>query len=228
VEDATYSSGDIALTATTFEEEPTEVRFDNLVVTAPRAAPPGPEVLFQDDFSDPGSGWEIADYDGSSVGYAEGHYYVIGADDGLMIWGVAFRNFSDLVIEVDATQVSAPPNDNNAYGVFCRVQPGETGDGYALLISGDGFYTIQRIVNGDYEPLVDWTRSGVIRQGNATNHLRVVCDGARLALTVNGELLAETTDATYTEGDIALVAGTLEAEPTEVHFDNLVVRRPPR
>ena len=94
------------------------------------------------------------------------------------------------------------------------------------MISGDGYYSIQIVVEGDWNPLVEWTTSGVIRQGDATNHIRAVCDGTHLALIVNGELLAEVEDTTYTEGDIALTATTLEDEPTEVHFDNLVVYTP--
>ncbi len=225
-QDTTYAQGDIALTVTSFESETTEVRFDNLRTLPPGAVPLTAEILFQDDFSDPDSGWEVADHDGGRLAYADGSYSVVGAAEDRMIWGVASRNFADLVVDVDATQVSAPANNNNAYGIFCRVQPGATGDGYAFLISGDGFYSIQRITGGDYEPLVNWSRSDVIRQGNATNHIQAVCNGDYLALIVNGELLAEARDGTYTEGDIALVAGTLEAEPTEILFDNLVIRRP--
>jgi hypothetical protein len=141
------------------------------------------------------------------------------------MWGLANRSFSDLVIEVDATQVSAPANNNNAYGVMCRVQPSGN-DGYLLRISGDGFYAVHKIADGNFEELVEWTRSEAIWQGNATNHLRAVCDGADLALFVNGELVAQASDATFLEGDIALTATTFEEELTEVHFDNLVVSAP--
>ncbi|MFQ6100089.1 MAG: hypothetical protein ACE5OS_02485 [Anaerolineae bacterium] len=188
--------------------------------------PPPPSALFQDDFSDMGSGWEVGDYEGGSVGYKDGAYSVRSEEDGSVMWGVANRSFDDLVIEVDATQISAPANNNNAYGVKCREQ--SDGDGYGLMVSGDGYYSIQIVVDGDWEPLVDWTTSDVIQQGNAANHIRAVCDGSKLVLFVNGQLLADTTDNTYTEGDIALAASTLEDEPTEVHFDNLVVHKPQR
>ncbi len=178
-------------------------------------------VLLQDDFSDPNSGWEVGNYDTGSVGYAQGTYSVVSYGDSNMMWGLAYRNFTDVIIEVDATQVSAPSNNNNAYGVMCRVQ--EDDDGYVLRISGDGYYAIHRTVDGHFEPLVDWTTSSVIRQGNATNHIRVVCDGSYLALFANGELLAEAQDTTYAEGDIALTATSFESTSTEVHFDNLVV-----
>ncbi|HIE38902.1 MAG TPA: hypothetical protein EYP77_07520 [Anaerolineae bacterium] len=74
--------------------------------------------------------------------------------------------------------------------------------------------------------MVDWTRSSALRQGNTTNHIRAICDGTYLALIVNGQLVAEANDGTYPSGDVGLAAGTLEPEPTEVHFDNLVVTVP--
>jgi len=182
-------------------------------------------VLFGDDFSDQGSGWEVGDYDQGSVGYREGIYVATSLGDGDMMWGLANRSFDNLIIEVDATQVLAGPDDDNAYGVMCRVQPND--DGYLLQISGDGFYSIHKLLDRNLETLVDWSESDVILQGNATNHLEVVCNGSQLALHANGELLAEANDSTFSEGDIALTANSFEeGEPTEIHFDNLVVYAP--
>lgn len=224
-EDGAFATGDIALTATTFEAEATEVQFDNLVVFV--AGRPAGRVLFADDFSDPASGWEVGNYVEGDVGYGDGYYFVISRRDGGAMWGNAFRNFGDVVIEVDATQVAGPVNNHNAYGVKCRVQGGGTGgDGYALIIGANGQYSIQVIRQGNYDMLVGWGTSMAINRGNATNHIRAVCVGTRLALFVNGELLAEVEDATYASGDISLMAATLEPEATEIHFDNLVVMEP--
>lgn len=182
-------------------------------------------ILFQDDFSDSGSGWEVGDYGTGSLAYRDGAYAVSSLADEQVMWGLANQSFSDHIIDVDATQVSGPSNDNNAYGVMCRVQPNGI-DGYMLRISGDGLCSIHKVMDGNAEALVDWTTSEAIRQGNATNHLRVVCDGADLALFVNGELVADATDTSFVEGDIALTATTYEDESTEVLFDNVLVTRP--
>lgn len=193
----------------------------------PPTAPPPSDILFEDDFNSPNSGWEVGDYDDGSVGYGDGYYFVISRQQGKAMWGLGYQDFTDLVIEVDATQVSGPANNNNGYGVKCRVQPvGTGGDGYAFLISGDGYYSIHVVSGGHYESLVDWTPTDAVRQGNATNHLRAICDGSHLALFVNGQLVGETEDTTYTSGDISLIAVTLEPEATEVRFDNLVVTAP--
>jgi serine/threonine protein kinase len=187
---------------------------------------PEPELyaLLVDDFSDPNSGWEIGDFDNGSVGYKDGAYFVISLTENMNMWGAAFRDFTDVVIEVDTNQIYGPANNNNDYGVMCRVQ--SEGDGYSFNISGDGFYSIQRAVDDDFLDLVEWTFSDVIRQGNAVNHMKVICDGSKLVLFVNDSRLAEASDTHFSSGDIAFSATTYELEETEVHFDNVVVSSP--
>ncbi len=201
---------------------------NNTTTPIPQATDtPVPEtsnVIFQDNFDNPASGWEVGEYDTGDVGYKDGVYFVTSTDNSNVMWGVANRTFDDLVIEVDTTQISAGPENDNAYGVACREQDG--GDGYYLRISGDGYYGIFVAVEGDFKALVDWSQSSIIQHGNATNHIRAVCDGPILTLFVNGQFLATIEDSTFTKGDIALSVTTFEDEMTEVYFDDLVVRAP--
>lgn len=184
----------------------------------------GSEVLFSDDFSDTSTGWEQGDYGTGSVGYKSGTYSVVSNGEGETMWGLAFRNFSDTIVAVDATQISAPDNDNNDYGVMCRVQ--SNSDGYFLLISGDGYYSILLRSDESFTPLVDWTQTETINLGDARNQIVATCDGETFSLTVNGDLLASVEDSTFSRGDLALTATSYESTPTEVHFDNLRVTAP--
>jgi len=193
-------------------------------LTGPKASPVPSNVIFQDDFSDPDSGWEVGRYDDGSVGYKSGVYSVTSLSNGNTMWGVANRTFDNIVIEVDATQVAAGPESDNDYGVICREQG--NGNGYYLLLSGDGYYAIIKARDDEFYYLVDWTETEAIHKGNATNHIRAVCNGTSLELSVNGEFLAGTEDDTFASGDIALTATTYEDAATEIHFDNLVVSRP--
>jgi len=181
-------------------------------------------TLFQDDFENIASGWEIGNYETGSVGYKGGTYFVIAQKSGSTMWGVANRSFDNLVIEVEAAQIASGPDSNNDYGVVCREQG--NGDGYFFLVSGDGLYAILKAKEGDFQPLVDWAQSNAIQQRNAINRMRAVCDGSTLEMFVNGQRLATAEDSTYTKGDIAFTATTYEDQPTQVHFDNLTVRTP--
>jgi len=182
------------------------------------------DVLFKDDFSSTLSGWEVGEYETGSVGYGAGGYFVTSTGGGETMWGVANQSFSDLIIEVETQQVRAGPENDNDYGVACRIQ--SNGDGYYLLISGDGYYAIFVAEEDEFVPLVDFTESDVIRTGNTTNRIKAVCDGPRLELFVNGRRVASAEDNTFASGDIALTATSYEDAGAEIHFDELVVYQP--
>jgi serine/threonine-protein kinase len=190
------------------------------VTTVPQVG----SVLLEEDFENPASGWEIGDYDTGSVGYNAGVYVVTALGNSETMWGTAGRSFDDVIIEVDTTQVSAGPKNDNDYGVVCREQG--NGDGYHMLISGDGYYAIVKAEAGSFTWLVDWAESDAVRQGDATNRIRAVCDGPALTLFANGQRLATAEDTTFARGDIALTATSYEDAPTEIHFDNLTVYGP--
>jgi len=180
-------------------------------------------IKFSDDFSQDNSGWEIGEFDGGGIGYNRGKYFVSSIGSGSIMWGGAGRSFEDVSIEVSAEQVSAPANNNNDYGVICRLQ--RDGGGYYGLVSGDGFFAILRESEGDnFAVLVDWTASSHIRQGNSQNQLGLSCVGSKISFFVNGQLLAETSDSMYDSGDIGLTATSYEPEGTEIQFDNVVVK----
>ena len=189
---------------------------------------PASAVIFQDDFSDPASGWYSVEADRDQdapgyIGYKAGAYAILTEGRGLLEVGGSNQYLSDVVIDVDATLISVLPGNWAYYGVGCRT--GGLG-GYYLYVDGDGSYGIVKINRGQFEWLVEWQESAAIRQGNETNHLRVVCAGSYLALYANGELLAETWDDFYQHGETVLAAASGGDGPAEIHFDNLVASVP--
>ncbi len=198
----------------------------------PAATPTESGLLFEDDFSDPASGWYVNpdEVGEGSYTYENGVYAITALSNSLQMWGNAGRSFGDVVITVDTMQVSAPANDNNGYGVGCRIQ--DDGAGYYLRISGDGYHATHRVTydaqSGEetFTPLVDWTRTEAINLGNAANRIDATCAGSKLSLTVNGQIVSIAEDDTFAQGDIALTVTTYEDEPTTIHFDNVAVREP--
>lgn len=190
-----------------------------------RSTPQASNVLFEDDFADTSTGWEVGAWPGGSVGYKNGAYSVVSGGGGETMWGVGNTSFSNVVINVDTSQVSAPSNDNNGYGVVCREQG--DGNGYYLLISGDGGYAIIKAENDEFVPLVEWAPTDKVKQGNAGNHIEATCNGTTLTLVVNGDRVATTEDSTYSSGDIAFAVTSYEdGQASEVLFDNLKVTKP--
>lgn len=185
--------------------------------------PIGAGVLFQDDFGDVCSGWGA--YSDANVGndYAEGAYLLEIKVPETLWWAFPGQDFSDVVIDVDTTQETSAVD--NSWGVMCRFQ--DESNSYMFQITNDGLYSVYRLKNGEYVALADWAESGAISRGQgATNHLTVTCDGNLLRLTMNGEVLAEVQDATFSRGDVGLLASTYLQGGARTLFDNLVIRQP--
>jgi hypothetical protein len=182
------------------------------------------DILFQDDFSDPSSGWDQVNEDEGSTDYVNGEYRIYVDEANYDIWANPGLNFTDTVIEVEANKVGGP--DDNDFGVICRYQ--DLDNFYFFIISSDGFYGVAKVINGEQE-LIDMENmeeSDAINQGSASNLIRADCVGNQLTLYINGEKVADTNDSQYSSGDVGLIAGTFDTAGTDVHFDNFVVREP--
>lgn len=172
---------------------------------------------YTEDFSKPAGHWgEESDEDGSRA-FKDGKYHIRVTSPDLVYWSTAGGNFSDFVLEVEATQVEGP-NDND-YGVLVRYVDGD--NFYRFKISGDGYYGFDKQEKGEWVTILKWTQSAAIKKGRATNVLKIVCKGNQFVLYVNGVKLASPTDGSFTSGDIGLVVGTFEETGVHISFDNL-------
>ena len=182
------------------------------------------EVIFQDDFSNPNSGWVNLTNDSGTLDYFDGYYRVEVQGDHQMLWTGPGMNFSDVRLEADSIKVIGSPDD--IYGVVCRGA--DQDNFYFFVISSDGYYGVGKMING-IQSLIDlpgMLPSEVISQDKAKNHLRADCVADRLDFYVNGQRLASVKDSELTKGDIGLIAGNLENAQTVVLFDNFSVLSP--
>lgn len=181
-------------------------------------------VLFQDDFSDPSSGWDQISAEDGITDYIDGAYRIYVNSTNTDIWSNPGLNFSDAQIEVEAEKIGG--DDNNDFGIVCRYK--DTNNFYFFVISSDGYYGIGKILEGEQLLIGDESMppSEEINQGNGTNHLRADCVGDTLRIHVNGVLLAEHQDDSFTSGDVGLLAGSFDNPGTDIHFDNFIVRQP--
>jgi hypothetical protein len=193
----------------------------------PSPTPAYESLPFNDDFSDPGTGWDILENEYGSLKYENGYYSVrsIIKEEGQSSY--AFRFFNDPVITVDATSVSGPSNNNYGFFIGCNTQI--NGDGYWFDVDVSGYYVVGITTDGKYKSLFtgdDRRASNAIHTGKSTNHVIVTCAGGQLILEVNDKELFRGSDYTFTEGDINLGAISYEDAPAEIHFDNLSVTAP--
>lgn len=171
------------------------------------------------DFSDDHS-WDTYSGDNTSADI-QNDTLVLLAENNFIGWSLNNQDHEDVIIEVDTFQLSE--DIVNDYGVVCRADTSSSGAGYYFMVSGDGYYAIFLGTEESLDPLVEWTESAAINQGQDANTLVAVCVQDYLALYANGELLAEVNDDTYTEGYAGVAAGAFEDGVTEVEFDNVRV-----
>ena len=196
------------------------------------------KVLFKDDFSDTGSGWnQVRDADGVTD-YENNAYHIlintIGASgNGMSYWArpdLGSQMPVDLKIEVDATKNSGP--DDNDFGVICRyTKKNDLPSFYQFMVTSDGYVGIT-LVNGNDQKIISDSEeklqpSDLVKQGEASNHVRADCIGNTLTLYVNGTKAASATDSTLSSaGDVGVIAGTYSAPGTDIFFDNFIVSKP--
>jgi hypothetical protein len=183
---------------------------------------PESQILFQDDFSQKGSGWTtLVSPQGSSVAYAHQGLEFINYEAEKDFWSTREGDYSNVAVGVDGSKLGGP--DDNTFGVICRFV--DSGNFYAFLIGSDGYYGIIKVKDGVYSLIsgssMDYSES--IIRGRGTNRILGVCSEDLLGLFVNGDLLSIVQDTDLTRGRIGLISGTNEEPGTDILFDNLIL-----
>jgi hypothetical protein len=186
---------------------------------------PSGTVLFQDDFTDPSSGWENLTNDQfGTLDFFDGYYRIQVLGEQQMLWAGPGMNFVDVRLEADMIKVIGSSDD--IFGLICRAT--DPYNFYFFVISSDGYYGIGKMIDG-VQSMID-TRgmlpSEVISQGMTGNHLRADCIGDHLEFSVNGQLLARVKDFDLANGDVGLLAGTIDVSENVILFDNFSVINP--
>jgi hypothetical protein len=179
-----------------------------------------------DDFSDPGSGWDISSGKEGSVGYEKGEYVIQVDEVDYSLWANPGQTFGDVLAGVTAQLAvdSAPANT----GVICRYRDDENfvyGE-----ITSDGFYSISQVKNGDLSVLTGKGKlrpSAVIRTNTQPNQIQFRCAGNRFTLIVNGQPIDGIEADAPASGDVGLIAGTFDKGGAQVRFDDFSAVPPP-
>jgi hypothetical protein len=186
---------------------------------------PRPNAIYEDDFSNPASGWETwSDANGSFVAYQNGGLRILVKDSQFDYWSRPGKRFVDARVEVDAIKL-AGPNDND-FGLICRYQ--DRNNFYAFLASSDRYAGILKVEDGKYK-VISGTQlafSPALHQGEALNHMQADCIGQTLALLANDQVVAQAQDGTFSAGEVGVIAGTNSTPGVDMFFDNFVVSKP--
>lgn len=94
------------------------------------------------------------------------------------------RKFSDLDLRVAVQQIAGPAEESQ-FGVAFRYRDAE--NTFVFRISGDGYYSLDKVKDGSREIISDWNVTETIRPGSLPNEIRVVARGDEFRFFVNGQ-----------------------------------------
>lgn len=180
------------------------------------------DTLFADDFTDNKAGWrEFSGREGSArVQNGRLDLTVVGPQQD--VWTTMRGSYDDFRIEIDGGLMSGA--DDTSYGVIFRYQNDD--NYYQFDVDGQGGYTLGRIVDGDYEPIIDLTSSDAIQKGQALNHFEVRAVGPTITVSINGRPIDQAKDTTFQRGAVGVTAGLDSPSTSRVVFRALRIYRP--
>ncbi len=181
---------------------------------------PSGQTIYQDNFSDPDSGWWVEEYDEGYYRYNNGRYEVAVFPEQYYFYDYVPDEFQDVQISVDYAFIQ--PTGEGEAAVVCNYQDDQ--NFVILLISEDGYYAIYKLYNDEWSALVDYTYTDLIDLG-APGTITATCADGKYSLANNNVLLVEVTDTTFASGAVGLMASTYNTPNLIVAFDNFIVRQ---
>ncbi|MBN1814244.1 MAG: zinc ribbon domain-containing protein [Anaerolineae bacterium] len=180
---------------------------------------PAEGLVFFDDFSDPGSGWEVYSLPFAEVRYEEEALVLIAkGPGGIAPAPIPGVQTEDSVLSFEVTPMSEP--GDWSYGV--SVADMESGSAYVFYLTSDGQYAVWSVVGDQQSIIVDYTPSEMI-ETSGTNWIRIVAHGEMWGLYVNGEQLAEITVTAFGERGFVFVVTAPSEQEVKVAFDNVAL-----
>ncbi|HEX9331903.1 MAG TPA: SH3 domain-containing protein [Anaerolineales bacterium] len=229
VTDAEYAKGEVGFYVETLDATNAHIHFDTLVIRNFEAPPPQEEaaaMLYQDDFTNPSTGWPEKKFDNYFIGYHEPEYYhveITSPNYKTTVFEPEKKSFGDATIELQVFTVSkkTAATGDFRYGLAFR----RSGDQYyAFTISPrtKKWYVLKSSPN-ELVVLAEGTEDS-IHDLDTADTLRVDAQGSNFLFHINDKLVSQVTDADYPEGEVGFYAETFDATNIHIHFDELTIR----
>ncbi len=177
------------------------------------------DLLYEQDFTEPDSDWELSESDNVVYSLQDGAYSIEVLKADWMAWNAAGPELDNFVLELDAGLMAG--DKYNAYGVLFAYT--DKNNRYELDINGNGSFALGKKVNGEWSEIVDWTPHSAIGGTGMINHITLVRQDGQTALFINDELVYEFYDDSLTTGTIAVVVTAYDTPPAKAIFDNIQI-----
>jgi hypothetical protein len=94
--------------------------------------------------------------------------------------------------------------------------------GYVFGFSCDGNYRFYRMDDGSFVGIQNWTQAPNLVSGpDGENQIGILAQGEVLKIFINGAMIAEFTDSTYSKGNFGLMVRSADTSNLEIMVDQL-------
>lgn len=165
--------------------------------------------------------WSSYNTNALSINVADGVYRFLLNEPNQYIWGTNSTQYTNTILDVDVRWLA--DNPNAFAGVICRLHP-ENGQGYYVMVSAGGDFSIRYLGRNIDDAIVRWQGNSRIPRSGAFR-MRVACVDDFIALYINGDYIDGGEDSRLRDGAIGLALGmpSSSSASTSVEFDNLRV-----
>src|SRR5690606_17228677 len=147
-------------------------------IAAIRSEPPD----IEDDFAADNGTWGIGYTGDTTVYFRAGMLHVAVDAESTVAWGGSATRARDFYAEVDAVHREGALN--NQFGILFQLEDNQ--NFYFFSVGSDGYYALQRLVDGAWEMPVEWVESEVIETGEGSqNTVGLLLEGSNLTLLIN-------------------------------------------
>jgi hypothetical protein len=228
VDDPAYASGELGFFVQTFDSPKVHVHFDSLTVREVELPQPQEKqaVLYQDDFTNPGSGWPTLDFDTYYIGYHEPDYYhleVHAPNDYELVPAPAGQDFTSFTVETTAfvSANNTAAQGDFRYGLVFR-RAGKQYYAFAISPRSQKWAVLKSSPDGLVT--LEEGASPAILKPEEEGSLRVDVRGASFFFHINGQDIAQVNDPDYASGEIGFFLQTFDSPKVHIHYDTLVIR----
>lgn len=184
--------------------------------------PPGPELLYQERFTQAeGNTWFVGENESRRFWIAGGKYHLeCQPDSSGGSQNPSAGQYEDFELRADVEHISGI-NDKSAAGVIFRLTNWD--NYYQFWVSPAGTFHVRKVVAGEFITIEGWTSHDAITVGTGVNKVAVVADGSSLVFRVNGQEVFRTTDTAHVGGNIGVRGNSWSDNTMHVTFDNVEV-----
>jgi len=227
--DADYATGEVGFYVESFDSPNTHIHFNTLNIRnfeAPEPQESGAGLLYQDDFTNPGTNWPERKFDNYFIGYHEPEYYHIelnGPSYKTTVFEPGKQSFDDFTVELQVLTNSAK-----------TASEGDFRYGLAFRRSGDQYYAFTISPRTKKWSVLKSSPNGLIVLAEGADEgihdldvddaLRVDARGADFLFHINDKLVSQVTDSDYAAGEVGFYVEAFDSPNTHIHFDALTIR----